>query len=54
MASKILVLILAVIAGVVSAMQYVNGKKNHSLMWALIVSYWVVLTVKNICDLASW
>ena len=26
-------------------------KKN---MWAFIVAYWVLLTVKNVCDLMRW
>ena len=52
--SAVLVLILAMIAGIVSAMQWVNGKRNHSIMWGFIVAYWVVLTIKNVCDLAGW
>jgi hypothetical protein len=52
--SAVLVLILAVIAGIVSAMQWVNGQRNKSIMWAFIVAYWVVLTIKNVCDLAGW
>lgn len=53
-ASAILVLILALIAAAVSVMQWVNGKRNHSVMWAFIVAYWVVLTIKNVCDLMKW
>lgn len=52
--SGVLVMLLALIAAIVSAMQWVNGKKNHSVMWAFIVSYWVVLTIKNVCDLMRW
>ena len=52
--SAILVLALALIAAIVSAMQYANGKRNHSVMWVFIVAYWVVLTIKNVCDLAGW
>ncbi len=52
--SAILVLLLALIAAIVSAMQYVNGKRNHRIMWGFIVAYWVVLTIKNVCDLIRW
>ena len=52
--SAILVLLLALIAAIVSAMQYVNGKQNHSIMWVFIMAYWVVLTIKNVCDLMRW
>lgn len=51
--SAVLVLVLALIAAIVSAMQYVNGKRSHSIMWACIVLYWIVLTMKNICDLVG-
>ena len=51
MVVTILVILLAIIAGIVSYLQYKNGKNNYSIMWAFIVLYWVVLTVKNICDL---
>ncbi len=54
MASKMLVLVLVLIAAVVSAMQYAFGRKNHGVMWGLIVAYWAVLTIKNICDLVGW
>ena len=53
-ASAILVLALAFIAGMVAAMQWINGRKNQSVMWAQIVTYWCVLTVKNVFDLLGW
>lgn len=49
--SAICVLLLMLIAAVVSVMQYMNGRKNMSLMWGWIVAYWVVLTIKNFFDL---
>ncbi len=51
--SAYLVLLLAVIAGWVSLRQYRHGDRKAGLTWALIVLYWVVLTVKNICDAAG-
>ena len=44
----ILVLVLAMIAMVVAIGQYL-----HVNMWASIVAYWVVLTVKNVNNLAD-
>lgn len=51
MISKILVVLLALIAGYVSYRQYKHGDKAAGLTWACIVAYWIVLTIKNFCDL---
>lgn len=53
MISKILVIFLAVIAGWVSVRQYQHGDRKAGLTWALIVSYWIILTVKNVFDLVG-
>lgn len=42
---RLLVLTLAVIAGVV-----LNGLINGANMWGWIITYWAVLTVKNLLD----
>ena len=51
MISKILVLLLAAIAGYVSYRQYKFSNRENSITWLAIVGYWVVLTIKNLCDL---
>ena len=51
MASKILVIFLALIAGYVSYRQFKHGDRKSGITWACIVAYWVVLTIKNLCDL---
>lgn len=51
MISKILVILLAIIAGYVSYRQYRYTNRDNSITWLFIVMYWIVLTVKNICDL---
>lgn len=51
MISKILVLFLAGIAGYVSYRQFKYGDKAAAITWVSIVTYWVVLTIKNLCDL---
>lgn len=48
--SQFCVIALMLIAGIVSYRQYKKDKKPDAMTWALIVSYWVVLTVKNLCD----
>lgn len=51
MLTTILVILLAIIAGYVSYRQYKYGDRKASITWAFIVLYWVVLTIKNLCDL---
>ena len=51
MISKILIILLAIIAGYVSYRQYKYTNRDNSITWFFIVIYWSVLTVKNICDL---
>ena len=51
MITTILIILLAIIAGYVSYRQYKYGNKENSITWAFIVAYWVVLTIKNLCDL---
>lgn len=46
-----LIILLALIAGIVSYRQYKHGNRENAVTWALIVSYWIVLTIKNLCDL---
>lgn len=51
--SQILIICLAVIAGIVSYRQYKNGTpkdRRTAITWAFIVAYWIVLTLKNIAD----
>lgn len=47
MISKIIVLLLMVIAGIVSFFQI---KQNPKKAWPWIVIYWLTLTVKNLID----
>ena len=49
--SALCVLLLMIVAAIVTALQYVNGRRDKSLMWLCIVLYWFILTVKNFCDL---
>ena len=51
MISQICIICLAVIAGIVSYRQYRHGDRQAGFTWALIVGYWIVLTLKNIADL---
>ena len=51
MVTTILIILLALIAGYVSYRQYRYGNKENAITWAFIVAYWVVLTIKNLCDL---
>ncbi len=51
MVSQLLVISLAIIAGVVSYRQYRHGDRKAGLTWMLIVAYWVALTLKNLADL---
>ena len=51
MITTILIILLALIAGYVSYRQYKYGNRENGLTWAFIVAYWVVLTIKNLCDL---
>lgn len=51
MISPILVILLAIIAGYVSYRQFKYGDRKSGITWACIVAYWVVLTIKNLCDL---
>lgn len=48
--SQITVIVLMIIAGIVSYRQYKKDKKPDAITWALIVSYWVALTIKNLFD----
>lgn len=48
-----LVILLAIIAAAVSVWQGVLGDWSRAGCWCLIVVYWVVLTVKNLCDLEN-
>lgn len=51
--SQICVLLLIAVAFWVSVRQYRHGDRKAGLTWALIVLYWVILTVKNICDFVA-
>lgn len=51
MITTILVILLALIAGYVSYRQYKYGNKEQGTTWACIVLYWIILTIKNLCDL---
>ena len=49
MISKIIILILIGISGYVA---YRLSRKQNP--WPFVVLYWVVLTIKNLCDLMGW
>ena len=49
MVSQILIVLLAVDAAFVAYGLY--RKKNR---WVWVVTYWIILTVKNLCDLMKW
>jgi len=48
--SQIGIIMLIFIAAVVSVLQFQQKPKKA---WPWIVGYWVVLTLKNICDLVA-
>ena len=48
--SQICVIILIIIAAVVSVLQI---KQKPKIAWPWIIAYWVMLTIKNICDLVA-
>lgn len=54
MISTAFVMALAIIALVVSVLQYLNGHKQASITWWFIVFYWVVLTIKNVYELTQF
>ena len=52
--SQIMIILLIFIAGFVSYRQFRYGDRKTGWTWIFIVAYWVVLTLKNMCDLFKW
>lgn len=53
MLSHICVLLLMIVAGCVSVFQWAVADRAKSTVWAWIVAYWFILTVKNFFDLLN-